>query len=108
MDTRSKITTVNAIQEGDVEWVAGYFDPLLTEQIRRLRSLKRDGAKLGVIVRNPPTPLLSQRARAELVAALGIVDYVLLDDAGVQAHWLDDLPVRGALCSHILQRERDA
>jgi bifunctional ADP-heptose synthase (sugar kinase/adenylyltransferase) len=40
-----------------------------------------------VEVTDPPQPLLAQRARAELVAALAIVDYVVLgdEDAGADA-----------------------
>lgn len=43
-----------------------------------LGALAAPGQQLIVEVTNPPSPLLSQRARAELVAGLACVDYVVL------------------------------
>lgn len=56
--------------------VSGYFDPLLASHARRLAALKQDGKPLLVLVATPGNPILPARARAELVASLGIVDHV--------------------------------
>jgi bifunctional ADP-heptose synthase (sugar kinase/adenylyltransferase) len=59
--------------------VTGYFDVLLAGHVRRLKSVagSTPGAKLMVILNTPPDPVLPLRARAELVAALAVVDYVV-------------------------------
>ena len=54
-----------------------------------------DPAHSVVVVLDPPEPLLAGRARAELVAALGVVDYVV--PAEEQA--------AGELLSHFLPSE---
>jgi hypothetical protein len=54
----------------------GHFDPLLAAHARELIAAK-NGAPLLAIVTDSETPLLGCRARAELVAAVGAVDYVL-------------------------------
>jgi bifunctional ADP-heptose synthase (sugar kinase/adenylyltransferase) len=56
--------------------VAGYFDVLTPDLVQRLRSLA-DGARLIAVVLDPPKPLLPPQARAELAAALSMIDYVL-------------------------------
>ena len=56
----------------------GYFDPVLAAHARRLKDAREDAAALAVIVADPPRPILPARARAELVAALDVVDYVVL------------------------------
>jgi len=70
--------------------VAGHFDPLLAEHVRRLREHVAPGRSLIVEITNPAKPLLAQQARAELVAALSMVDYVVLgngtgDSPGIDA-----------------------
>ena len=81
-------------------WVAGSFDPLLAEHVRRLSEHVAPGRLLVVEVTNPARPLLPQRARAELVAALTMVDYVVLSngtanspaiDASVTRQFMDDV-----------------
>ena len=62
--------------------VCGHFDPLLAEHVRRLQRHAGPDRLLVVEVTNPEHPLLPQRARAELVAALEAVDYVVLADGG--------------------------
>ena len=59
--------------------VVGYFDPLLASHAQRLAAAGRD-RKLIVAIRDPETPILSSRARAELVAALKCVTLVVLDE----------------------------
>lgn len=75
MDTRSKIVEVVPVADFDV--VEGAFDPLLATQAREIADRKRR-KPLVVVVRDPENPLLPARARAELVAALREVDYVVV------------------------------
>jgi len=82
VDSRSKILTVEqAVQRAagrSVRLVSGHFDPLLPEHARRLGELAAPGVLLVVVVTDPPEPILPARARAELVAALRVVDGVVL------------------------------
>lgn len=87
MDTRSKIVDRGRLAEiaagirargGRIRIVRGPFDVLLATHVRRLRALADGGATLVVEIGEPPQPLLAARARAELVAALEPVDYVVL------------------------------
>ena len=112
MDTRTKIIDVARLWElsraGQLRIVAGAFDVLLAAHVRRLRDLRRSGP-LGVLLLHPPDPLLDARARAELVAALEIVDYVALaSDAalpnGAVHHLEDDATARGDLITQVLKR----
>ena len=109
MDTRSKILPHHEVremlQDKPAKWVTGYFDPLVAEHVRRLREFAKPGETLVIEIANPEAPLLSQRARAELVAALSIVDYVVLGtgepsnsaiDGGMQAQFIE----------HVLRRHR--
>ena len=86
MDTRNKIIAperaVEIISEMRSQRVrpevlTGYFDVLLASHVRRLREVRNGADRLLVIVLDPPDPVLPARARAELVAALGVVDYVV-------------------------------
>jgi bifunctional ADP-heptose synthase (sugar kinase/adenylyltransferase) len=83
LDTRKKIVSleqaVRAIREHP-GWVAvtGYFDPLTAEHSRRLREIRTGHSGIVVFLSDPPDPVLSARARAELIAALAMVDYVVL------------------------------
>ncbi|SPF40282.1 conserved hypothetical protein [Candidatus Sulfopaludibacter sp. SbA4] len=94
MDTRIKI--VEAPPEFKTPWpdlagplviVTGYFDILRAGHARDLEHARdaAGAATLLAIVLPSPTALLPQRARAELVAALRAVDYVVLaDTAGAE------------------------
>ncbi len=86
MDTRDKIIALERAVEIIVELrgrgikpkiVTGYFDVLLASHVRRLREVRNGSDRLLVMVLDPPEPVLASRARAELVAALGVVDYVV-------------------------------
>ena len=77
MDTRTKIVD-RAAAPSDAVWFSGHFDPLLAEHVRLLREAKGSAPVLVIEVTNPARPLLAQRARAELVAGLADVDYVVL------------------------------
>ncbi len=82
LDTRAKIVgadaALEAAQRGHTAIVTGHFDPLLVEHARRLRDIRAGSDSLIVVLLNPPDPILSSQARAELVAALDVVDYVVL------------------------------
>jgi bifunctional ADP-heptose synthase (sugar kinase/adenylyltransferase) len=85
VDTRSKILTLAAALElrPPVAIVSGYFDVLRAEDARDLGRVRHH--PLLVIVLPLANEILSQRARAELVAALRVVDYVVTaDDAYVE------------------------
>lgn len=109
MDTRNKIVTVERAREitgtvqrgsGRVTVVAGYFDVLMAEHVRELRRL-RDGVEKGciiVVVTSPPEPVLSARARAEMVAALSVVDYVVIAEGG------DSDQLLGAIAADVIVR----
>ncbi len=84
MDTRTKIIEARQAQElarsPGTRWITGHFDPLLVEHVRLLKEEAAGRDLLIVEVTNPERPLLAQRARAELVAALEMVDYVVMSD----------------------------
>jgi bifunctional ADP-heptose synthase (sugar kinase/adenylyltransferase) len=87
MDTRHKIiepqqalALVGDLRAQGVKIVTGYFDVIVADHVRRLREIKNGSGTLVVVVLDPPEPLLAARARAELVAALGMVDYVVPAD----------------------------
>jgi bifunctional ADP-heptose synthase (sugar kinase/adenylyltransferase) len=86
MDTRTKIIEPECAaarleelrgQGGTVTVVTGYFDVLVAAHVQRLREVGSAPGTLFVMVFDPPAPLLGARARAELVAALAMVDYVV-------------------------------
>lgn len=93
MDTRTKILGAEAALEAArrvrargsrLKVVTGYFDPLLAAHARRLREIAGNDGVVMVAVTDPPRPILPGAARAELVAALSVVDYVILaDEAGL-------------------------
>jgi bifunctional ADP-heptose synthase (sugar kinase/adenylyltransferase) len=84
VDTRSKILTLDAALQlpPPVTVVTGYFDVLRAEHVRDLRHARAlaPNRPLLAIVLPGTAPLLDQRARAELVAALRVVDYVVTAD----------------------------
>ena len=85
---RAGLDTRNKILNGDVRWpefprpiavATGYFEVLRAAHVRELEAARRaaGAATLLVIVMPREGELLPQRARAEMVAALRIVDYVV-------------------------------
>lgn len=91
MDTRNKIVTFSQLestlrstrQQERPVIAKGRFELLQVEHCRRLSEAKKRGAPLIVFVsanRKPPKSPLDERARAELVAALAAVDYVIICD----------------------------
>jgi bifunctional ADP-heptose synthase (sugar kinase/adenylyltransferase) len=106
LDTRTKIVPLYDIEarlEGRAaSWISGHFDPLLAEHVRRLAQAREPGRLLVIQVTDPAQPLLAQRARAELVAALSMVDFVVL---GIGESNLDT-DITGHFIEHVLLRHR--
>jgi bifunctional ADP-heptose synthase (sugar kinase/adenylyltransferase) len=104
LDTRTKIIPLQELEERlrshAAQCVSGHFDPLLAEHVRRLEEAREPGRLLVVEITNPAQPLLAQRARAELVAALAMVDYVVLGDGKPSA----DAGMRERFIEHVLER----
>ncbi len=83
MDTRIKILTgPEAVAGEPLVVVTGYFDVLRAEHVRALSGARQraPGARLVAVVVGGRDQLLPLPARAELVAALRMVDYVLSAD----------------------------
>jgi hypothetical protein len=68
--------------------------------VRRLAREREPGRLLVVEVTNPAQPLLAQRARAELVAALAMVDYVVLGDGSAG----QDADITERFIAHVVER----
>ena len=78
MDTRNKILTIAAacaLPRGEMTVASGYFDGLRAAHVHDLAGLPRP---LLAAVLPPASELLNARARAEMVAALRIIDYVVI------------------------------
>jgi len=86
MDTRTKILTLDAasrLPQGSLTIAAGYFDALRAAHARELAAFDRP---LLAFVLSLAGELVPQRARAEMVAALRVVDYVVAaDERGLDA-----------------------
>jgi bifunctional ADP-heptose synthase (sugar kinase/adenylyltransferase) len=87
VDTRTKIITpeaARALARGSrpAVLVTGHFDVLLAQHVRELRAVRDrlPDAILLVALSPPQQPLLESRARAEMAAALAMVDYVVSFD----------------------------
>jgi bifunctional ADP-heptose synthase (sugar kinase/adenylyltransferase) len=104
LDTRTKIIPLSVLPERlrdrPFNRVAGHFDPLLAEHVQRLAAAREPGRLLVVEVTNSQHPLLTQRARAELVAALSIVDFVVLGEAETAL----DAGITERFTEHVLHR----
>ena len=81
MDTRSKIVNAEAAPRGCTV-VTGAFDVVLVADARELAEIRARHPErpLLVVVLPLSDPWLPRRARAELVAALRMVDYVVTAD----------------------------
>jgi hypothetical protein len=111
LDTRKKILGLEEVlqrTEGlKVRWVRGSFDPLLAAHARMLEEVASADSMLAVALNEPSGPLLTLRARAELVAGLRVVDYVLMDapppdEASVFE--MDDPALRDGFEAHVRRR----
>lgn len=87
--------------ENPAVWMSGHFDPLLAEHARILHAAAQPGRLLIVEVTDPAAPLLGTRARAELVAALADVDYVVVNASQSSAA---DSPLTEQFVRHVRQR----
>jgi hypothetical protein len=92
LDTRGKILTleqVRALAPGVVQESIAFvthMEVLQASHIRRLEGLASAvSGKLFVILTDPESPLVPMEARAELAAALRIVDYVVPAPQGASA-----------------------
>ena len=124
MDTRTKIVSADAAlglasrlrdEDRKLVVVTGAFDVLLASHALHLRKVRADtGAAVLMVVLTPvPAPLLPQRARAELVAALHMVDYVVTAgeeflsrfpaNVGISRHAADEEEM-GLLREHVHRR----
>ncbi len=90
MDTRTKIVGLDEARAAAarerrngrrVRLVTGYFDPVLAAHASALEEMS-DSSAMFVAVGNPVHELLGAAARAELVAGLRCVDYVVAGEAG--------------------------
>jgi bifunctional ADP-heptose synthase (sugar kinase/adenylyltransferase) len=108
LDTRTKIVTIEEARKltdgKPARWVAGDFDPLLAGHVSRLHEFAAPDRLLVVGVSDIASPLLPLRARAELVAALAMVDCVVAGAGGGSFEPLDDAPLTARLAAHIVQR----
>jgi glycerol-3-phosphate cytidylyltransferase-like family protein len=119
MDTRKKIVDASHCRgKGRLVAVTGYFDPLLAWHARELERIRERAGALVVILLPLSGELLPLRGRAELVAALRMVDYVLIAENGdsdglfaeiepVEIVRLesDDFRRRGELMDHVRSRQ---
>ena len=81
MDTRSKIVTPDRVPAGSTV-VTGTFDVVQAEDARELAAIRAESPRdpLCVVVLPLAGELLPRRARAELAAALRVIDYVITED----------------------------
>lgn len=93
MDTRSKILTPECAQEAPAPVVlaTGTFDVLRAAHARELAAIRAQigpAATLVVGILPGGRQWLSARARAELVAALRVVDYVVIAAGREAEEWI--------------------
>jgi bifunctional ADP-heptose synthase (sugar kinase/adenylyltransferase) len=94
MDTRSKILTLAAARQlpPPIRVVTGYFDILRAGQVEDLSEARRHAkGPLLAIVLPRPRAALAQCARAELAAALRMIDYVVAADEADAELLIDSL-----------------
>jgi bifunctional ADP-heptose synthase (sugar kinase/adenylyltransferase) len=95
VDTRTKIVSCDEARTAaggkPVTIVTGSFDVLLAAHARELEGARGAGMLL-VAVTSPPQSLLGGRARAEMVAALAVVDFVVSLDDGQMDGFLTAFP----------------
>jgi len=79
------------VEKNPLKVVVGYFDPLLAAHAARLEEIAGKG-KLIVLVASQARPLLPVKARAELVAGLGVVEQVVVAPAAGLQEMLRAIP----------------
>jgi hypothetical protein len=100
VDTRTKIISAERVANlarSGAYLVSGSFDPLVAGLAEQLAALKqkvtleetrgwtKESTALVVLIRSTENPILPARARAELVAALAVVDYVCDEECEIEA-----------------------
>jgi hypothetical protein len=82
LDTRFKIVNreaaVERVRGKQAAIVTGYFDPLQVDHVRRLKEIRSTHEQVIVLLADPPDPILDSNSRAQLVAALDMIDCVVL------------------------------
>jgi len=105
MEQAREVAARPRVRPGRRVAVTGFFDVLLAEHARELARVSQVTEKesLWVVLVSPLTPVLPARARAELLAALGMVDYVVI------AEGCEDLEnlLRSLRPDHIVRAEAD-
>ena len=96
MDTRTKILTcaaARALPRGHLAVVTGTFNPLVAAHARQLAAVRdRTGGRPILAIVLPAEPeLLPIHDRAGVVAALRMVDYVLISDRAETEKLIDVL-----------------
>ena len=111
MDTRSKIIDLEAARKllagvGRLVAAGGAFDVLQAGHARFLEGLRRPGTEVLVVVYDDASlerPILPAAARAQLVAALAAVDYVVVCRRGeVEAE--QEVPEERNIIGEVLSR----
>lgn len=106
-----KIVSVEEAARLGATLVSGYFDPLLASHAARLKELKRDGVPLIVLIATSRDSILPAQARAELVAGLRVVDYVVASIEGLTPDVRlehEDVMRREKLIQHVHTRQQAA
>jgi len=109
LDTRTKIVAAERLAGRTV--VAAYFDPLVATHTQRFQELAKQHGPLAVCICDPPEPLLSAQARAELAAACRDVEIVAVGEQALSqaAAIIDerpgDLDRRAVLMRHVHIRQ---
>jgi bifunctional ADP-heptose synthase (sugar kinase/adenylyltransferase) len=111
LDTRTKIVSLaearRAAAQRKARWFTGYFDPLVAEHLQMLRNAAKQDELLIVQIMDPPRPLLPARARAELVAGLDRVDYVVEPAANEEISPAPDDDIRRHFIDNVRRRASD-
>lgn len=109
MDTRSKIVTAARLHELRPLAVTGYFDVLTVDLIREFQRIRANGpeAIIAAIVLPCGDQLLGQRARAEMTAALAVIDYVLIAESEDSEALLAEIEARASVRLEAADRDRN-
>ncbi len=118
MDTRAKIVSLGEAARRasgtGATVLYSHFDVLTAERVRLVRALAQEAGMLIAVTSEVPGSLLPVQARAELAAALAMVDFVVIAEAPVTcfpgARFVDDRETDAArtasLIAHIQQRNQ--